>query len=38
MDSGSEIAKDAADVILLEKSLLVLEHGVVQGHVTHGGR
>lgn len=37
VDTGSHIAKDAADVILLEKSLLVLEHGVVQGRVTHGG-
>ncbi|KAL4428800.1 hypothetical protein ABPG77_005238 [Micractinium sp. CCAP 211/92] len=36
VDSGSDIAKDAADVILLEKSLLVLGHGVVQGRITHG--
>ncbi len=36
MDTGSDIAKDAADVVLLEKSLLVLEHGVAQGRVTHG--
>jgi Mg2+-importing ATPase len=36
VDTGTDIAKDAADVILLEKSLLVLEHGVVQGRVTHG--
>ncbi|KAL4451583.1 hypothetical protein ABPG75_007245 [Micractinium tetrahymenae] len=36
VDTGSDIAKDAADVILLEKSLLVLEHGVVQGRETHG--
>ena len=28
--------QDAADVILLQKSLLVLEAGVVRGRVTHG--
>lgn len=36
VDTGSDIAKEAADVILLEKSLLVLEHGVSQGRETHG--
>jgi hypothetical protein len=36
VDTGSDIAKEAADVILLEKNLLVLEEGVEQGRVTHG--
>lgn len=36
VDSSADIAKDAADVVLLEKSLLVLEHGVLQGRITHG--
>lgn len=36
MDSGSDISKDAADVILLEKSLRVLAHGVTRGRLTHG--
>ncbi|KAF8524234.1 Mg-transporting ATPase [Gautieria morchelliformis] len=34
VDSGTEIAKEAADVILLEKSLDVIVHGVVQGRMT----
>jgi P-type Mg2+ transporter len=34
VDSGTEIAKEAADVILLEKSLGVVAEGVVQGRVT----
>lgn len=34
VDSGAEIAKEAADVILLEKSLDVIVHGVVQGGTT----
>jgi Mg2+-importing ATPase len=36
VDSGSDISKDAADVILLEKSLTVLAHGVARGRLTHG--
>ena len=36
VDTGSDIAKEAADVILLERSLLVLQQGVAQGRVTHG--
>jgi Mg2+-importing ATPase len=36
VDSGVDIAKETADVILLEKSLLVLEHGVVAGRRTFG--
>jgi len=34
VDSGVDIAKEAADVILLEKSLMVLEEGVIQGRKT----
>jgi P-type Mg2+ transporter len=34
VDSGTEIAKEAADVILLEKSLDVICHGVIQGRIT----
>lgn len=34
VDSGTEIAKEAADVILLEKSLGVICHGVLQGRIT----
>ena len=36
VDSGTEIAKEAADVILLEKSLGVIAHGVLQGRITYG--
>lgn len=34
VDSGVDIAKEAADIILLEKSLMVLEEGVVEGRRT----
>ncbi|KTS77646.1 magnesium ABC transporter ATPase [Pseudomonas oryzihabitans] len=34
VDSAVDIAKEAADIILLEKSLLVLEEGVRQGRKT----
>ncbi|KIJ64405.1 hypothetical protein HYDPIDRAFT_111717 [Hydnomerulius pinastri MD-312] len=34
VDSGTEIAKEAADVILLEKSLGVVTRGVVEGRIT----
>lgn len=34
VDSAVDIAKESADVILLEKSLLVLDDGVVQGRAT----
>ncbi|KAF9517656.1 hypothetical protein BS47DRAFT_1371289 [Hydnum rufescens UP504] len=34
VDSGTEIAKEAADVILLEKSLDVIVDGIVQGRIT----
>ena len=36
VDSGVDIAKEAADIILLEKNLLVLERGVVEGRRTFG--
>jgi Mg2+-importing ATPase len=36
VDSGADIAKESADIILLEKSLLVLEEGVVLGRRTFG--
>jgi Mg2+-importing ATPase len=35
VDSGTEIAKEAADVILLEKSLNVIAHGVLEGRITY---
>ena len=35
VDSGTEIAKEAADVILLEKSLDVIAHGVLEGRITY---
>jgi len=31
VDSAVDIAKEAADIVLLEKSLLVVEHGVLEG-------
>ncbi|KAG1751439.1 Mg-transporting ATPase [Suillus paluster] len=34
VDSGTEIAKEAADVILLEKSLGVVVDGVIEGRIT----
>ena len=34
VDSGTEIAKEAADVILLEKNLDVIVHGIRQGRIT----
>jgi len=34
VDSAVDIAKEAADIILLEKSLLVLDQGVVEGRTT----
>lgn len=36
VDTGTDIAKEAADIILLEKSLLVLEKGVIEGRITYG--
>lgn len=36
VDTGADIAKETADIILLEKSLLVLEEGVIKGRETFG--
>ncbi|MDR3238571.1 MAG: magnesium-translocating P-type ATPase [Clostridiales bacterium] len=36
VDSGVDIAKESADIILLEKSLMVLEEGVLEGRRTFG--
>ncbi|MCC7195871.1 MAG: magnesium-translocating P-type ATPase [Gemmatimonadaceae bacterium] len=36
VDSAVDIAKESADIILLEKSLMVLEQGVVEGRRTFG--
>ena len=36
VDSGVDIAKESADIILLEKNLMVLEEGVVEGRRTFG--
>ncbi|GAA3406979.1 magnesium-translocating P-type ATPase [Paenibacillus hodogayensis] len=36
VDTAVDIAKESADIILLEKSLMVLEQGVVQGRITFG--
>jgi Mg2+-importing ATPase len=36
VDSAVDIAKESADIILLEKNLMVLEDGVIQGRVVFG--
>jgi Mg2+-importing ATPase len=36
VDTGADIARESADVILLEKSLMVLEEGVIGGRATFG--
>ena len=36
VDSGVDIAKESADIILLEKDLMVLEDGVIEGRKTFG--
>ncbi len=36
VDSAVDIAKETADIILLEKDLMVLEEGVIEGRVTFG--
>lgn len=36
VDSAVDIAKESADIILLEKDLMVLENGVVEGRRTFG--
>ena len=36
VDSGADIAKETADIVLLEKDLMVLEQGVIKGRETFG--
>ncbi|MGP1102316.1 magnesium-translocating P-type ATPase [Serratia sp. CY68630] len=36
VDIGTDIAKESADIILLEKNLMVLEEGVIKGRETFG--
>ncbi|WP_026389608.1 magnesium-translocating P-type ATPase [[Acholeplasma] multilocale] len=36
VNNATDIAKDASDIILLEKSLLVLEKGIIQGRTIFG--
>lgn len=36
VDTGADIAKESADIILLEKSLMVLEEGIIKGRETFG--
>lgn len=36
VDSAVDIAKESADIILLEKNLMVLEKGIIQGRNTFG--
>jgi len=36
VDSAVDIARESADIILLEKSLMVLEEGVIEGRTTFG--
>ena len=36
VDSGADIAKETADIILLKKDLMVLEEGVIEGRRTFG--
>ncbi|CAG8594721.1 13151_t:CDS:2, partial [Dentiscutata heterogama] len=36
VDEGTDIAKESADIILLEKSLMVLAYGVIRGRLTYG--
>lgn len=36
VDSAVDIAKEAADIILLKKDLMVLERGIVEGRRTYG--
>lgn len=36
VDNGVDIAKESADIILLENDLMVLEQGIVQGRTVYG--
>ncbi len=35
VDTAVDIAKESADIILLEKDLMVLEHGIIEGRKTY---
>ena len=35
VDSAVDIAKESADIILLEKDLMVLEQGIIEGRKTY---
>ena len=35
VDNAVNIAKESADIILLEKDLMVLEQGIIEGHKTY---
>jgi Mg2+-importing ATPase len=35
VDTAVDIAKESADVVLLEKDLMVLEHGIIEGRKTY---
>ncbi|RGB35613.1 cation transport ATPase [Rhizophagus diaphanus] len=36
VDEGTDIAKESADIILLERSLMVLADGIIRGRITYG--
>lgn len=36
VDTAADVAKEAADIILLEKDLMVLEEGILEGRRTYG--
>lgn len=36
VNNATDVAKEASDIILLEKSLDVIEHGIEQGRLTFG--
>ncbi len=36
VDTGVDIAKESADIVLLEKDLMVLERGIIEGRKTYG--
>ncbi|AEB06258.1 magnesium-translocating P-type ATPase [Coriobacterium glomerans PW2] len=36
VDTAVDIAKESADIILLEKDLMVLDHGILEGRRTYG--
>ncbi|PFR53730.1 hypothetical protein COK29_30310, partial [Bacillus cereus] len=36
VDTATDIAKESSDIILLEKSLMILEAGILEGRTTFG--